>query len=66
MRTAPSNQSVGELFLFPAQSFEKPMHVKTLLGAQFIADAPDFFDGVFTFHTIKVPSIREVCKALAA
>ena len=57
------DQSVGELLLLAPQPLEKPMHVKTLLGAQFIADAPDFFDGVFSFHAIKLPSIRGACKA---
>jgi len=59
-------QSVGELLLLPPQSLEEPMHVIILFGAQLIADAPDFFDGAFWFHGIKLPSIRGVCKPPAA
>jgi hypothetical protein len=30
------------------------MHVITLFGAQFIPDAPDFFNGVFSRHSIRL------------
>ena len=57
------DQPVGECCLLPPQSLEKPIQVKTLFGAQFIPDAPDFFDGAFLLHAINLPSIPGVCKA---
>lgn len=60
------DQPVAVFFFLAPQPFKKPMHVVAFLRAQLIPDAPDFLDGIFLFHTFRLPLTPGACKGSEA